>query len=46
MVNASQNIRLINGDVILVPPRKSYVTIEGEVNRPGIYEAKDSESVL
>lgn len=41
----SQNIRLINGDVILVPPRKSYVEIYGEVNRPGIYEAKDSDSV-
>lgn len=41
----SQNTRLINGDVILVPPRKSYVTIEGEVNRPGIYEARNSDSI-
>lgn len=41
----SNNIRLINGDVILVPPRKSYVEIHGEVNRPGIYEAKDSDTV-
>jgi len=42
----SQNTRLVNGDVILVPPRKSYVEIEGEVNRPGIYEAKNTDSVL
>jgi len=41
----NKNIRLINGDVILVPPRKSYVEILGEVNRPGIYEAKDSDTV-
>lgn len=44
--HAPQNTRLVNGDVVLVPPRKSYVTIEGEVNRPGIYEAKDSDSVF
>jgi len=43
---ASQNTRLVNGDVILVPPRKSYVTVEGEVNRPGIYEAKNTDSIL
>lgn len=41
----SSNIRLINGDVILVPPRKSYVEIHGEINRPGIYEAKDTDTV-
>ena len=44
--NVSQNTRLINGDVIIVPPRKSYVTIEGEVNRPGVYEAKDNDTIL
>ena len=41
----SQNIRLTNGDVIFVPTRKSTVEIEGEVNRPGIYEAKNGESI-
>lgn len=41
----SQNIRLTNGDVIFVPARKSTVEIEGEVNRPGIYEAKNGESI-
>jgi len=41
----SQNIRLANGDVIFVPTRKSSVEIEGEVNRPGVYEAKNGESI-
>ena len=42
----SQNIRLTNGDVIFVPTRKSTVEIDGEVNRPGIYEAKNGESIF
>jgi len=42
----SQNIRLTNGDVIFVPTRKSTVKIEGELNRPGIYEAKNGESIF
>jgi len=41
----SQNIRLLNGDVIFVPARQSTVEIVGEVNRPGIYEAKEGESI-
>ena len=41
----SKNIRLINGDIIFVPVRQSTVEIIGEVNRPGIYEAKESESI-
>ena len=41
----SQNIRLINGDVIFVPVRQSSVSIEGEVYRPGIYETKNYESI-
>ncbi len=41
----SQNIRLLNGDVIFIPARQSAVEIVGEVNRPGIYEAKDGESI-
>jgi len=40
-----KNIRLINGDVIFVPVRQSTVEILGEVNRPGIYEAKEGESI-
>ena len=41
----SQNIRLINGDVIFVPTRQSAVLIEGEVYRPGVYETKNNESI-
>jgi protein involved in polysaccharide export with SLBB domain len=41
----SQNIKLINGDVIFVPVRQSTVSIEGAVNRPGIYEVKNGESI-
>lgn len=42
---AAQNTRLLNGDVIFVPVRPSMVSIEGEVNRPGYYEAKNGESI-
>ena len=41
----SQNIRLINGDVVFVPVRKSTILIEGEVFRPGVYETKKDESI-
>ena len=41
----SQNIRLNNGDVIFVPVRQSTISIEGSVNRPGIYEIKEGESI-
>ena len=41
----SQNIRLINGDVIFVPVRQSNIEIEGQVFRPGIYETKKDESI-
>ncbi len=40
-----QNTRLINGDVVFIPVRQSTVLIEGEVNRPGNYEAKNDESI-
>jgi len=40
-----QNVRLLNGDVIFVPARNSTVEIIGEINRPGIYEAKEGETV-
>ena len=32
-------------DVIFIPKRLKTVTIEGEVNRPGIYEAKPNENI-
>ncbi|MBL7013294.1 MAG: SLBB domain-containing protein [Candidatus Marinimicrobia bacterium] len=33
-------------DVIFIPKRLKTVTIEGEVNRPGIYEPKPNESLI
>lgn len=39
------NIRLQDQDVIKVNPYETRVSIEGEVKRPGIYEAKSDESL-
>ena len=33
-------------DVVFIPPRLKTVTINGEVNRPGIYEVKENEDLL
>ena len=35
-----------NGDIIHIPPVKSRVHLTGEVNRPGFYEIKESESLF
>jgi len=40
----SGDMRLKNGDVIIVRPFKSRVELEGEVKRPGIFELKGEES--
>ncbi len=40
----SDNIGLKDNDVIRIPVYKNRVTIEGEVNRPGIFEMKSQES--
>lgn len=39
------NIRLQEGDVIIVPPYEQLVNIEGNVKRPMYYEIKPGESV-
>lgn len=41
--DTSSDIRLIDGDVIFIPPRGKTVGIVGEVLRPGIYELKQDE---
>jgi len=38
------DIRLMTGDVVFIPPITKKVGIAGEVERPGIYELKGSES--
>lgn len=35
--DSSQNIELVNGDILVVPPTNSLVYVEGEVEKPGPY---------
>jgi protein involved in polysaccharide export with SLBB domain len=42
----NKQIRLVDQDVIFVPPRKSKVTINGAVTIPGYYELAESETAL
>ncbi len=42
---SSSNIRLQEGDVIIVPPYTTMVSIEGNVKRPMYYEVKADESL-
>ena len=39
------DIRLLDGDVIFIPPITKTIGISGEVVRPGIYELKDNENI-
>lgn len=39
------DIRLTDGDVIIVPPYASLVTVEGKVKRPMIYEMTNQETL-
>jgi protein involved in polysaccharide export with SLBB domain len=41
----NDDIRLMEDDVILVPPYKSLVNITGKVRRPMFYEMKDGETI-
>jgi len=42
---SNMDIRLQDGDVVIVPPYQNLVTLEGKVKRPLIYEMKDNEDV-
>ena len=42
--DSSNNMRLMSGDVIFIPPITKTVAIEGEVNRPGIFELEGDET--
>jgi len=44
--DASDDIRLANGDIVFVPPAGPQVTIKGEVVRPAIYELRGAEHLL
>lgn len=41
--DTSQDVPLLPGDVIFIPPVETRITIKGEVRRPAIYELKTSE---
>ncbi|GAF02025.1 SLBB domain-containing protein [Saccharicrinis fermentans] len=43
--NSDVNMSLRDGDVILISPYLNRVVLEGEIKRPGIFEAKDDETV-
>jgi polysaccharide export outer membrane protein len=43
--DSSGDARLLAGDVILVPPVGSTITVTGEVRRPAIYELKEGETL-
>lgn len=43
--NLSASIQLQDQDIVIVPPRKSFVTIDSAVVRPGIYESIEGESL-
>ena len=42
--DTSNDLRLMSGDVVFIPPTQNLVGIAGEVKRPGIYELKDNEN--
>jgi protein involved in polysaccharide export with SLBB domain len=43
--DTSDDAKLLPGDVIFVPPISATVAVDGEVNRPAIYEIKGNTSV-
>ena len=43
--DTSDDAKLLPGDVIFIPPVSSTVAVDGEVNRPAIYEFRDDNSV-
>ena len=42
---SKSDLRLLDQDVIYIPPRKSTITVSGNVLNPGYFEAKDGESL-
>lgn len=43
--NSQKHIRLQSGDQIFVEKRQNYVTIDGAINRPMVYELKHDETL-
>jgi protein involved in polysaccharide export with SLBB domain len=43
--NAGVNVSLMDNDVVMVPTYYKRVSLNGELKRPGVFEAKNNESV-
>jgi protein involved in polysaccharide export with SLBB domain len=43
--DTSDDAKLLPGDVIFIPPVSTTIAVDGEVNRPAIYEVKGATSV-
>lgn len=43
--NQMDNIRVMDSDIIRIPPYQNRVRLNGEVKRPGLYELKDGETL-
>ena len=39
------DVRLQRDDVVFIPPRGKTITVDGEINRPAIYELDDNENL-
>ncbi len=44
--NKKDNVNLLNGDVVIIPPYFSRVKLSGEVKRKGIFELKSNDELL
>lgn len=44
--DTTNDVRLMEGDVVFIPSIGKTLGIDGEVNRPGIYELQDDETLL
>ena len=44
--DTSKDSRLVEGDVIFIPPITKTVGVTGEIGRPGIYELKEDERLV
>ncbi|WP_268122872.1 SLBB domain-containing protein [Roseivirga pacifica] len=43
--SVSEDLRLMNNDVVFIPTRMNTISISGEVNTPGIFELKANEGL-
>ena len=43
--NMAENVRLMNNDVVFIPIRKSSITLNGAINKPGVFELKNNEGL-